>query len=138
MSLPDRRSFLAWCSGAGLGATLLPGVLWAKLAAGAELTVETVKAAEEVAGVTFDDAERAGLIEALKRQRAQLDALHALPLDNGVPPAVHFDVRVPGMPRAVPTARPRPRGAPGRPRPWCAPRRRSPPRRATPTSPSSR
>ncbi|HZF68401.1 MAG TPA: amidase [Gemmatirosa sp.] len=111
MSLPDRRSFLAWCSGAGLGATLLPGVLWAKLAAGAELTVETVKAAEEVAGVTFDDAERAGLIEALKRQRAQLDALHALPLDNGVPPAVHFDVRVPGMPRAVPTARPEAAGS---------------------------
>jgi hypothetical protein len=100
--LPDRRAFLAACSGAGLGATLLPGVLWAKLAAGAELTPETVKAAEELAGVAFDDAERAGVIAALKGQRAQLDALHALPLDNAVPPAVHFDVRVPGAPRAVP------------------------------------
>ena len=105
-TLPDRRAFLGWCSGAGLGATLLPGVLWAKLAEGAELTVATVKAAEELAGVTFDDAERAGLVEALKRQRAQIDALHALPLDNAVPPAVQFDVRVPGHPTAVPTAAP--------------------------------
>lgn len=121
-ALADRRSFLARCSALGLGSTLLPGVLWAKLADGADLTPETVKAAEEIAGVQFDDAERAGLVEALKRQRQQLDALHALPLDNAVPPAVQFDVRVPGKPGAIPAAAtPAARAMP--PRPAAAPRR---------------
>ena len=45
-ALPDRRHFLAYFSSIGLGSTLLPGVLWAKVSAGAEITKETIAAAE--------------------------------------------------------------------------------------------
>ena len=103
-SPPDRRAFLGYFSSVGLGATLLPGVLWARVADGAELTADTIAAAEEVAGVRFDAGERAQLLEGLKRQTKQLEALHALPLDNAVAPAVHFDPRVPRGPGAAPQA----------------------------------
>ena len=88
---PDRRTFMRYFAGTGLGATLFPGVLWARVAAGADLTVATVAAAEEVAGVHFEPAEREMLLDGLKRQEQQLEGLHALTLDNGVAPAVHFD-----------------------------------------------
>ncbi|GJG86647.1 amidase [Gemmatimonadetes bacterium T265] len=88
---PDRRTFMRYFAGTGLGATLFPGVLWAKVAGGADLTPATVAAAEEVAGLHFEPAERQMLLDGLKHQAQQLDALHALPLDNAVAPAIHFD-----------------------------------------------
>ena len=42
----DRRSFMGYFAGVGLTSTLFPGVLWAKLAAGADITVETIASAE--------------------------------------------------------------------------------------------
>jgi hypothetical protein len=54
----DRRSFMGYFAGVGLTSTLFPGVLWAKLSAGADITAETIASAEEVAGVHFDAAER--------------------------------------------------------------------------------
>src|SRR5215213_1124265 len=89
----DRRAFVEQLSRLGVGSTLLPGVLWAKLQTGAEITPATVAAAEEVAGVRFDDAERAMIVERLNGQAEQIAALHAVPLDNAVPPAVVFDPR---------------------------------------------
>ena len=95
----DRRAFVEQLSRAGVGSALLPGVLWAKLQAGAEITPATVAAAEEVAGVRFDDAERAMIVERLKGQAEQIAALHAVPLDNAVPPAIVFDPRPVGAAR---------------------------------------
>lgn len=90
-AVPDRRTFMRYFAGTGLGATLFPGVLWASVAGGAELTTATVAAAEEIAGLHFDPAEREMLLDGLKRQEQQIEALHALPLDNAVSPAAHFD-----------------------------------------------
>ena len=86
-----RRRFLATCAGLGVGGTLLPGVLWAHLQAGAEITSATVAAAEEIAGVRFTDAQREVLAAQLRAQGQLLDQLHKVPLDNAVVPAVHFD-----------------------------------------------
>ena len=82
---------MRYFAGTGLGATLFPGVLWAKVAAGADLTPATVAAAEEIAGLKFDAAEREMLLDGLKRQEQSIEGLHALPLDNAIAPAVHFD-----------------------------------------------
>ena len=51
----DRRKFLALCSATGVGSTLLPGVLWAKMAESAEITAATIACAEDLAGVKFTD-----------------------------------------------------------------------------------
>ena len=101
----DRRAFLAYCSSLGLGSTLLPGVLWGRIAAGDPITKETIAAAEQVAGVTFTDAERAMMVENLTQQRQAIDALHRIPLENATAPALVFDPIPPG--ESLPTKEPR-------------------------------
>jgi len=71
-------------------------VLWAKLAAGAEITVETIASAEEVAGLHFDQAERELMLDGLKQQEQRIEALHKVPLANSVSPAIIFDPLPPG------------------------------------------
>ena len=90
----DRRAFLAYFSSLGLGGTLLPGVLWARIqqpAAGPEITKEMVAAAEEVAGLSFSDEERAALARGLQGIRNAAKQIRAVPLDQTVLPALVFE-----------------------------------------------
>jgi Asp-tRNA(Asn)/Glu-tRNA(Gln) amidotransferase A subunit family amidase len=82
---------MSYFAGIGLGSTLLPGVLWAKIAAGEDITAASIAAAEELAGLKFDDAERAMMIEGLKQQESRIEALHKIALPNSVSPAIVFD-----------------------------------------------
>ena len=95
--LPDRRDFLTYFSSIGLGSTLLPGVLWAKVAAGAEITKDTIAAAEELAGLRFTDEERTMMVRNLQNQRTAIEALHGIALDNSVAPVLVFDPVPPGV-----------------------------------------
>jgi Asp-tRNA(Asn)/Glu-tRNA(Gln) amidotransferase A subunit family amidase len=95
-SSPDRREFLAYFSSIGLGTSLLPGVLWAKVSAGADITKETIATAEEIAGVTFTDEERTMMVRNLTQQKQAIDSLHKVALDNSVSPAIVFDPVPPG------------------------------------------
>src|SRR3954468_8943380 len=97
----DRRAFMGYFAGLGLTSTLFPGVLWAKVAAGADITVETIASAEEVAGVRFDQAERELMLDGLKQQEQRVEALHKIPLPNSVSPAIVFDPVPPG--KQIPT-----------------------------------
>jgi len=105
MSLPSRRHFLSAVASVGAGSSLLPGVLWAKLAEGADISKETVACAEEIAGIKFTDEQRTMLVDDLKRQAQQIAALHRVELANAVAPALHFDPLPPGV-----ALRPRPAG----------------------------
>ncbi|MGZ3461999.1 MAG: amidase [Gemmatimonadaceae bacterium] len=96
MPAVDRREFMGYFAGIGLGSTLFPGVLWAKLSAGADITVETIASAEEVAGITFDPAERELMLDGLKQQEQRIEALHKVVLQNSVSPAIVFDPLPPG------------------------------------------
>ncbi|HET9636038.1 MAG TPA: amidase [Gemmatimonadaceae bacterium] len=102
----DRRSFMSYFSGVGLGSTLFPGVLWAKLSSGADITVDTIASAEEVAGLHFDQQERELMLDGLKQQEQRIEALHKIPLDNSVSPAIKFDPVPPGRKIAPPVHRP--------------------------------
>src|SRR5258708_2073054 len=92
----DRRHFMGYFAGVGLGSTTFPGVLWAKLAAGAEITVDTIASAEEVAGIHFDQSERELMLDGLKQQEQRIEALHKVSLPNSVSPAIVFDPLPPG------------------------------------------
>jgi Asp-tRNA(Asn)/Glu-tRNA(Gln) amidotransferase A subunit family amidase len=92
----DRRSFVSYFTGLGVGSSLLPGVLWAKLAAGEEITAETIACAEEIAGVSFDETERQMMVDGLKQQAKQIADLHQVTLPNSLPPALRFDPLLPG------------------------------------------
>jgi Asp-tRNA(Asn)/Glu-tRNA(Gln) amidotransferase A subunit family amidase len=92
----DRRHFMAYFAGVGLGSTLFPGVLWGKISAGADITVDTIASAEEVAGIHFDAAERELMLDGLKQQEQRIEALHKIALSNSVSPALVFDPLPPG------------------------------------------
>jgi Asp-tRNA(Asn)/Glu-tRNA(Gln) amidotransferase A subunit family amidase len=104
MAAVDRREFMGYFAGIGLGSTLFPGVLWAKMSAGADITVETIASAEEVAGISFDPAERELMLDGLKQQEQRIEALHKVVLPNSVSPAIVFDPLPPGK-KIVPAAR---------------------------------
>ena len=89
----DRRAFMGYFTSIGLGTTLLPGVLWGQVAAGADITSESIACAAEIAGLEFDEAEREMMVDGLKQQARRIEALHAIPLPNSVAPAIVFDPR---------------------------------------------
>lgn len=95
----SRRKFTAYFAGLGLSGTLLPGVLWARLqeADGPRITKEVLMDAEKMAGLTFTDEERELMVEDLNGQLKNYEALRAVPLDNGVAPALQFNPVLPGM-----------------------------------------
>lgn len=100
----DRRAFMTFFASIGLGGTLLPGVLWAKVAEGVDITVATIAAAEEMAGLKFDDAERTMMLEGLKLQQTRIENLHKVAISNSVAPALVFNpvpagMRVPREPK---------------------------------------
>jgi len=87
----NRRTFMGYFAGLGLTGSLFPGVLWAKVAAGEDITLASIAAAEEIAGVHFDPAEREMMLEGLKAQEQRIELLHRTPLPNSVAPAIVFD-----------------------------------------------
>ena len=93
----DRRSFMTYFAGIGLGGTLLPGVLWAAVANGAEITNASIAAAEELAGLKFDDAERTMMLEGLKQQHSRIETLHKAQIANSTSPALIFNPVPAGM-----------------------------------------
>ena len=85
-----RRAFLERCGALSVASTLFPGVLWARIAGGEEITDASIAAAAEIAGVSFSDEDRALMLAGLKTQTAQLVALQQITLDNSVAPAMIF------------------------------------------------
>lgn len=86
----SRREFLATLSTLGVAGGLFPGVLYATAASVEEITDATIVAAAEIAGVQFTEEERALMLDGLKRQTAQLQRLHRIPVVNAVAPAMIF------------------------------------------------
>lgn len=114
----NRREFLERCSLAGLGSTLLPGVLLGMQASStpaaaaaeaapklAPITIETLEAAATVAGVTLTEEQRKVMLEGVRNNRDGLEAIRAMHLPNSVASAVVFDPLPSGfrMPTATAT-----------------------------------
>ena len=92
-----RRAFLSYCSALGLGGSLFPGALAAE--AGQDdgpITVETIQAAEKVAGLSFDEDEREMMVEDLNERLDAFEEMRAVELENETPPAFVFDPRATG------------------------------------------
>ncbi|HVS16851.1 MAG TPA: amidase [Thermoanaerobaculia bacterium] len=101
----DRRAFVAFFSatslGTGLGGTLFPGALWARLQESADgpttLTAETLAAAERVAGIELTDDERQMMLRGLERNLRSFEELRALEIPHDVPPSLLFEPWMPGV-----------------------------------------
>lgn len=94
-----RRRFMATFAGAGLGTTLVPGVLWARVQdSGAQtITLAMVNEALKMSGVDVAEEEKAGLVEAANRNLAGYDDLKKLHIPPDVSPPFHFSPVTPGM-----------------------------------------
>ncbi|HVS63928.1 MAG TPA: amidase [Thermoanaerobaculia bacterium] len=98
----DRRAFIAFFYATGLGGTLFPGALWARLQqengeSGAAITAEMIADAERVAGIELSEDEREMMLRGVERNLRSYEELRALRIPNEVPPALVFDPRMPGV-----------------------------------------
>ncbi len=92
----ERRTFLAYMSGLGLGGTLFPGVLWARVQEGQAITSEVLVDAAAVAGLDFSEEEREGMLRGLNQNLGAYRSLREQGIPNEIPPAIRFDPVPPG------------------------------------------
>ena len=94
-----RRRFLTHFAGTGLGATLAPGVLWARMqdAQADRLTTTMVIDALKVAGVEVSEADAKALTDNANTALFRLDEQRAVTIPNDVSPPYHFSPIVAGM-----------------------------------------
>ncbi len=90
---------MATFAGAGLGTTLVPGVLWARMqdAGTPKLTLAMVNDALKISGVDVPEDEKAALVESANRNLSGYDDLRKLHIPPDVSPPFHFSPVTPGM-----------------------------------------
>ena len=95
----NRRRFLAYFSGAGLGATLLPGVLWAQLQQedAPAVTSAMLAGALAVAGLKFSEEDQKSMLQAVNANLGRYEELRNLHIPDNVSPPFYFSSLVPGM-----------------------------------------
>lgn len=101
----SRRAFIETASLAGISSAVFPEVLMGEAARAEEITLDTIKAAEALAGLSFTDAERELMLEGLQGLVKDYQAIRAHELPNAVPPSIMFDPRMSGEPVATLPAR---------------------------------
>lgn len=95
----DRRAFLATGAASGVGATLLPEILWAQIQPGTRtLTLDMVRGAAQLAGLAWTDAECQDLFDSLSRLARATEVTGKASLTNASPLPVHFNPVPPGEP----------------------------------------
>lgn len=87
----DRRRFLSTCSGFGLGATLLPGVLFALAEDKPAVTLDMIDKAAAIAGVTIPEDDRQMMLDSLNDRVKGYEEIYKLHIANSVAPALVFD-----------------------------------------------
>jgi Asp-tRNA(Asn)/Glu-tRNA(Gln) amidotransferase A subunit family amidase len=94
-----RRRFMAHFAGIGLGATLAPGVLWARMqdAGDRKITVAMVADAMRLSGLEFTDEELKSMADAANQNLARYEEQRSIHIPNDVSPPFHFSALVPGM-----------------------------------------
>ena len=101
--MPDinetRRRFMTHFAGLGLGTTLAPGIVWARMQdAGAErITLEMITEALKLSGLEFTEEERKAMVESANQNLARYEEVRAIHIPNDVSPPFHFSAIVPGV-----------------------------------------
>src|SRR5215831_19386997 len=94
-----RRRFMAHFAGLGLGATLAPGVLWARMQdqRAERVTLEMVTDALKLAGIDAPEAERQAMVAGANQALGRYEAVRQMDIPNDVSPPFHFSALVPGI-----------------------------------------
>jgi Asp-tRNA(Asn)/Glu-tRNA(Gln) amidotransferase A subunit family amidase len=83
----------------GLGTTLVPGILWARMQdAGAQkVTLAMVTDALKLSGLELNETDRNAIVTAANTSLSNYEKLHDLKIPNDVSPPFYFNPIVPGM-----------------------------------------
>src|SRR5215471_20950037 len=94
-----RRRFMAYFSGLGLGSTLVPGVLWARMQdSGAQsITLAMVTDALKLSGVDFSEEERNTMVAGANQSLTRAKAIQQFHIPYDVSPPFHVSAIVPGV-----------------------------------------
>ena len=95
----SRRRFMAHFASIGLGATLVPEILWGQVPnqAAPKITLEMAKGALTLTGLSFTDDDATKLVDSTNNTLATLDKLHNAHIPLDVSPPYHFSALVPGV-----------------------------------------
>jgi Asp-tRNA(Asn)/Glu-tRNA(Gln) amidotransferase A subunit family amidase len=94
-----RRRFMTHFAGIGLGATLAPGIIWARMQdAGADrITLDMVTDALKLSGIELRESEREAIVRTANQNLARYEEVRKLDIPNDVSPPFHFSAIVPGI-----------------------------------------
>jgi len=94
-----RRRFMAYFAGVGLGSTLAPGIVWARMQdAGTQtITLEIITDALKLSGIELTEDERKEMVAGANRNLTQYAEIRKIHIPNDVSPPFHFSPIVPGM-----------------------------------------
>src|SRR5688572_25995764 len=101
--MPDvvetRRRFMAHFAGIGLGTTLAPGILWARMqdAGTSTITLEMVSDALRLSGIDLSEADRKAMVDSANQNLTRYKELRKITIPNDVSPPYHFSAIVPGI-----------------------------------------
>ncbi len=94
-----RRRFMAHFASIGLGATMLPEILWAKVqeSTNQKITLEMVKDALALTGLPYTETEATNLVNTANNNLASFERIRDFHIPLDVSPPYHFSALVPGM-----------------------------------------
>ena len=94
-----RRRFMATFAGAGLGSSLVPGIVWARVQDAAEprVTMAMINEALKLSGIEVSEEEKKSLVENANRNLTGYEDLRKLHIPADVSPPFHFSPVTPGM-----------------------------------------
>src|SRR5258708_13680764 len=94
-----RRRFMAHFASVGLGATLAPGIVWARMQdAGTQtITLAMITEALKLSGIELTEAERTAMVDSANQNLKRYQELRAIHIPNDVSPPFHFSPLVPGL-----------------------------------------
>jgi Asp-tRNA(Asn)/Glu-tRNA(Gln) amidotransferase A subunit family amidase len=83
----------------GLGSTLAPGIVWARMqdAGAKKITLAMVADAMKLSGLEFSEDELKSMVDAANQNLTRYEEMRAIHIPNDVSPPFHFSALVPGM-----------------------------------------
>src|SRR5262249_22997606 len=95
----SRRRFMAYFSSVGLGATLVPGILWGKMqeTGSQQITLDMLTTALKLGGVEFSAEERQAMVNTANQNLTRAVAMRSFHIPNDVSPPFHINAIVPGV-----------------------------------------
>ena len=90
---------MAHFASVGLGTTLAPGILWARMqdAGTQKVTLDMVTDALKLAGIDMTEDERKAMVDGANRNLTSYEEIRAIHIPNDISPPFHFSSIVPGV-----------------------------------------